>query len=47
MGREWLKTGDIGRGTPRGAWWWLDRGSDRMVVGGQNVSPAEVGGSFV
>ena len=39
---RWLKTGDIGMWDAAGRLVVLDRRSDRMVVGGENVSPAEV-----
>jgi O-succinylbenzoic acid--CoA ligase len=39
---RWLKTGDIGAWDAAGRLVVLDRRSDRMVVGGENVSPAEV-----
>jgi O-succinylbenzoic acid--CoA ligase len=39
---RWLKTGDIGAWDPAGRLVVLDRRSDRMVVGGENVSPAEI-----
>ena len=39
---RWLKTGDIGMWDPAGRLVVLDRRSDRLVVGGENVSPAEV-----
>lgn len=40
--RRWLRTGDIGAWDPAGRLVVLDRRADRMVVGGENVSPAEV-----
>ncbi|HKO21450.1 MAG TPA: AMP-binding protein [Candidatus Eisenbacteria bacterium] len=39
---RWFKTGDIGAWDAAGRLVVLDRRSDRMVVGGENVSPAEV-----
>ncbi len=39
---RWFKTGDAGAWDAAGRLVVLDRRSDRMVVGGENVSPAEV-----
>jgi o-succinylbenzoate---CoA ligase len=39
---KWLRTGDFGAWDPAGRLVVLDRRADRMVVGGENVSPAEV-----
>jgi acyl-CoA synthetase (AMP-forming)/AMP-acid ligase II len=39
---RWLKTGDIGLWDSAGRLVVLDRRTDRLVVGGENVSPAEV-----
>jgi acyl-CoA synthetase (AMP-forming)/AMP-acid ligase II len=39
---RWLRTGDHGAWDPAGRLVVLDRRADRMVVGGENVSPAEV-----
>ena len=39
---RWLKTGDIGAWDAADRLVVLDRRTDRMVVGGENVSPAEV-----
>ena len=39
---KWLRTGDIGAWDEAGRLVVLDRRADRMVVGGENVSPAEV-----
>ena len=39
---RWLRTGDIGTWDPAGRLVVLDRRTDRMVVGGENVSPSEV-----
>jgi O-succinylbenzoic acid--CoA ligase len=40
--RRWFHTGDIGAWDGAGRLHVLDRRSDRMVVGGENVSPLEV-----
>ena len=40
--RRWFHTGDIGVWDGEGRLRVLDRRSDRMVVGGENVSPLEV-----
>jgi O-succinylbenzoic acid--CoA ligase len=40
--RRWFHTGDIGAWDRQGRLRVLDRRSDRMVVGGENVSPLEV-----
>lgn len=40
--RRWFRTGDIGAWDGKGRLRVLDRRSDRMVVGGENVSPLEV-----
>jgi fatty-acyl-CoA synthase len=40
--RRWFRTGDIGAWDPQDRLQVLDRRSDRMVVGGENVSPLEV-----
>ncbi|HZI89676.1 MAG TPA: AMP-binding protein [Candidatus Polarisedimenticolia bacterium] len=39
---RWFRTGDFGAWDERGRLRVLDRRSDRMVVGGENVSPLEV-----
>jgi len=39
---RWFRTGDIGAWDAAGRLLVLDRRSDRIVVGGENVSPAEV-----
>lgn len=39
---RWLKTGDFGTWDAAGRLVVLDRRADRLVVGGENVSPAEV-----
>jgi len=40
--RRWLRTGDFGAWDEEGRLRVLDRRGDRMVVGGENVSPLEV-----
>jgi len=40
--RRWFRTGDIGAWDGEGRLRVLDRRTDRMVVGGENVSPREV-----
>ena len=40
--RRWFRTGDIGAWDGNGRLRVLDRRTDRMVVGGENVSPREV-----
>jgi fatty-acyl-CoA synthase len=42
FGGRWFRTGDVGAWDAAGRLVILDRRSDRMVVGGENVSPAEV-----
>ena len=40
--RRWLRTGDIGTWDEEGRLRVLDRRADRIVTGGENVSPEEV-----
>jgi o-succinylbenzoate---CoA ligase len=40
--RRWLRTGDVGLWDPEGRLVVLDRRADRVVTGGENVSPEEV-----
>ncbi len=40
--RRWFRTGDIGAWDDQGRLRVLDRRTDRIVVGGENVSPSEV-----
>ncbi|WP_252701150.1 class I adenylate-forming enzyme family protein [Natronosalvus vescus] len=42
FGEHGLHTGDIGRRDDDGRLWVLDRKSDRIVTGGENVDPGEV-----
>jgi o-succinylbenzoate---CoA ligase len=42
LSRRWLRTGDVGRWDPEGLLVVLDRRADRIVTGGENVSPEEV-----
>lgn len=41
----WFYTGDVGRVDGDGYFWFVDRTDDMMVVGGENVYPAEVEGA--
>ncbi|MGE5178857.1 MAG: class I adenylate-forming enzyme family protein [Bacteroidota bacterium] len=40
--KRWLRTGDVGLWDPEGRLVVLDRRADRVVTGGENVSPEEV-----
>ncbi|HLQ66646.1 MAG TPA: AMP-binding protein [Candidatus Limnocylindrales bacterium] len=40
--RRWLRTGDVGQWDPDGRLVVMDRRADRIVTGGENVSPEEV-----
>lgn len=42
LSKRWLRTGDVGRWDPEGRLVVLDRRADRIVTGGENVSPEEV-----
>lgn len=42
MDRRWLRTGDVGAWDNEGRLLVLDRRADRIVTGGENVSPEEV-----
>jgi acyl-CoA synthetase (AMP-forming)/AMP-acid ligase II len=42
LAKRWLRTGDVGRWDPEGRLVVLDRRADRIVTGGENVSPEEV-----
>ncbi len=42
LDRGWLRTGDMGMWDSEGRLVILDRRSDRIVAGGENVSPAEI-----
>lgn len=38
----WLRTGDLGKVTPDGVYWLLDRAKDMIISGGSNVYAVEV-----
>jgi len=38
----WFRSGDLGRVDAQGRFWFIDRRSNRIISGGENIAPAEV-----